>query len=417
LIAALAVAGMILAMAASFAAPQRYVSSAALRIGGQADATRIEGIEAVLLSRWYMTKLITGPLDLYGEERRRMPLEDVILQAQRDIQIRPVAAPSPNDAQTLGIFFTYPGKEKAQAAVREMAAQIVRQNSLVNRVREDTWRMAWPLEPMPPGQEVEILSMASLPQRPVSPSRFAFAACGLGAGLLLGLLTAMAIWRPKSTLRVAGFAAAGGALALGLSLFLPETYTSTATLRLDPPSVVPERLVKDVSGGPVAEHIQRLAQEVLSEDLAPSILKHDLYPEERVRKPLEEVAGIMRRDIIIKPLNPPLTPQGGSGAFSISFSYPDPLRATDGVNTLVSRFVARNLSEEQARVRATRNAEARFAVDRELGERLEVLDFGRLPEKPASPNRLAIAAAGLALGLLLGALAPRLRRNTTPQPA
>jgi uncharacterized protein involved in exopolysaccharide biosynthesis len=68
-------------------------------------------------------------------------------------------------------------------------------------------------------------------------------------------------------------------------------------------------------------------------------------------------------------------------------------------------------------VRATRNAEARFAVDRELGERLEVLDFGRLPEKPASPNRLAIAAAGLALGLLLGALAPRLRRNTTPQPA
>jgi uncharacterized protein involved in exopolysaccharide biosynthesis len=47
-----------------------------------------------------------------------------------------------------------------------------------------------------------------------------------------------------------------------------------------------------------------------------------------------------------------------------------------------------------------------------------VRDFGRLPEKPASPNRLAIAAAGLALGLLLGALAPRLRRRTrAPQVA
>jgi capsular polysaccharide biosynthesis protein len=417
LIAALAVAGMIVAAAASFAVPQRYVSSAALRIGGQADATRIEGIEAVLLSRWYMTKLITGPLDLYGEERRRMPLEDVILQAQRDIQIRPMAAPSPNGAQTLGIFFTYPDKEKAQAVVRELATQLVRQNSLVNGFREGSWRQAWPLEPMPPDQEVEILSMASLPQKPVGPNRFAFAALGLGAGLGLGLLTALVMRWPKSTLRIAGCAVAGGALALGLSLFLPKTYTSTAELRFDPPSSVPERLVRDVSGGPVAEHTQRLAQEVLSEDLAPSILKRDLYPEERARKPLKEVAGIMRRNIVFKPRSRPLEPKGGPGAFSISFSYPDPLKAKAGVDELLMRFMIRNLVDELAR-KATKSADARSAVDHGLGERLELLDPASLPAKPDSPNRLAIAAAGLALGLLLGALAPRLRRrNRTPEPA
>ena len=190
IIAALAVAGMIVAAAASFAVPRRYVSSAALRIAAQADATRIAGIAAVLLSRWYLTKLITGPLDLYSEERRRMPLEDVILQAQRDIQIGPMAAASPNGAPTLGVSFAYPDKEKAQAVVRELAAEMVRVNVAVNRNRQESWRMAWPSEPMPPGQEVEILSMASLPQKPVSPNRFAFAALGLGAGLLLGLLTA-----------------------------------------------------------------------------------------------------------------------------------------------------------------------------------------------------------------------------------
>jgi uncharacterized protein involved in exopolysaccharide biosynthesis len=269
---------------------------------------------------------------------------------------------------------------------------------------------------MPPGQEVEILSMASLPQKPVSPNRFAFAALGLGAGLGLGLLTALVMRWPKSTLRIAGCAVAGGALAFGLSLFFPKMYTSTVVLRFNPPSLVPERLVRDVSGGPVAEHIQRLAQEVLSEDLAPSILKLDLYPEERARKPLKEVAGVMRRNIVIKQLGPPLEPQGGPGAFSISFSYPDRLKAQAGARELVFRFAVRNITETRARI-ATKSADARFAVDRGLGEGLEVLDAASLPKMPVTPNRLAIAAAGLALGLLLGALAPRLRRrNRTPQP-
>jgi hypothetical protein len=125
----------------------------------------------------------------------------------------------------------------------------------------------------------------------------------------------------------------------------------------------------------------------------------------------------MRRNLVFKPRSRPLEPQGSQGAFSISFSYPDPVKAKAGVDELLMRFMIRNFTDERAR-QATMSAESRFAVDHGLGERLEVLDFGRLPEKPASPNRLAIAAAGLALGLLLGALAPRLRRRTrAPQVA
>jgi hypothetical protein len=313
---------------------------------------------------------------------------------------------------------------------------------------------------MRPGQEVEILSMASLPQKPVSPNPFAFAACGLGAGLLLGLLTATAIWRPKSTLRVAGFAAAGGALAFGLSWLLPEAYTSTAVLRLDPPYLVPERLVGAVSGGPVGERFQRLAQEVLNpEHLASLISARGLYPEERARKSLEEVAGIMRRNIAIRRLGPPTALPGATGAFSLSFSYSDNIQAQRVAGSLAASFVERNAAETRVRIEATKNAEVhqlieqglgkisamphfpdlpgtvgapnigarieetkynriRNLIDRGLVDRLEILDAATLPDKPNAPNRLAIAAAGLALGLLLGALAPRLRRRTrAPQVA
>jgi capsular polysaccharide biosynthesis protein len=45
---------------------------------------------------------------------------------------------------------------------------------------------------------------------------------------------------------------------------------------------------------------------------------------------------------------------------------------------------------------------AQNVIDRKAGENLEVLDPASLPEQPAEPNRLLIAAAGLGLGLGLG---------------
>jgi polysaccharide chain length determinant protein (PEP-CTERM system associated) len=45
---------------------------------------------------------------------------------------------------------------------------------------------------------------------------------------------------------------------------------------------------------------------------------------------------------------------------------------------------------------------AKNLEDREMGERLEVLDPANVPEKPAEPNRYEIAAAGIGLGLMAG---------------
>jgi LPS O-antigen subunit length determinant protein (WzzB/FepE family) len=424
LVAALAVAGMIVATAASFAMPRRYVSSTEVRFAPQRDDYRIESFKAGLLSRTSLAKLITGSLDLYSEERRGVPLEDVIDQMTRDVQIRWVKAASRDGAPALGISFAYSDKEKAQAAVREMAAQIVSDNARMNQSletdRQILWQSLWPSsDPPPPGHDIQILGMASLPQKPVGPSRLEFAAYGLGAGLTLGLLTALVMRWPKSTLRMAGFTVAGGALALGLSWFLTDTYTSTAVLRMLPPAVVPERLIGDVSGGPVAEHFQRLAQEVFStESLAGVVRKLDLYSGARARKPLQEVAGIMRRNIAFQPEIVPFAPPGDSRTFRISFSYPDGLQAQATVRELVLRFVVRHLIDQRARIEATKNDDALKVEKYGWGEALALLDQPTLPQTPVAPNRLAIAAAGLALGLLLGALVPRLRRRIgAAQPA
>jgi len=418
-IAALAVAGMVVAAAASFAVPRRYVSSAVVRIPPQAGSAQIEGIETEVLSRSNLTSLIAGPLDLYRGERRQMAIEDVVFEMRRDIQVRYMEAASPNGAPALAISFAYPDKEKAQAVVRKVATEIVSWNAMAKRNRDERWRAMWPSDPLPASQDFEILSMASLPEKPVSPNRFGFAACGLGAGLALGLLTALIMRWPKSGLRMAGFGVAGGALAFGLSLFCPMTYTSTTVLRLEPPSGVPERLVSAVSGGPAAQQFQRLAGEVFSTASLAKILqdpRFDLYPKERARKPLEEVAGIMRRNIAFRPMSSQTEPAGGPRAFSISFSYSNRRTARAVVQELTSRFIKQNVIDTMARMEERKNHEASKEAERGFGEYLDILDAPSL--LPVAPNHSAIAEAGLALGLLFGALAPRLRRRIrAPRPA
>ena len=410
-IAALAVAGMVVAASASFAVPRRYVSSAVVRVATQAGSAQIELIETYVLSRSNLRGLITGPLDLYRGERRQMPMEDVIDKMQRDIQVRYMEAASPNGAPALGISFAYPDKEKAQAVVRAVAKEIVSQNAGENRYREERWRAMWPSDPLPPGQDLEVLS---LPQKSVSPNRFWFAACGLA----LGLLAALVVRWPKSSMRMAGFGVVGGVLAFGLSLFCPMTYTSTTVLRLEPPSAVPGRLLSAVSGGPAAEQFQRLAGEVFSTASLAKILqdsRFDLYPKERARKPLEEVAGIMRRNIAFRPMSSQTEASGGPRAFSISFSYSNRRMAQAVVQKLTSRFFEQSVIDTMARAEGT-NEEVRKVAERGLGENLGVLDPTSLLR--VAPNHSAIAAAGLALGLLFGALAPRLRRRIrAPRPA
>jgi LPS O-antigen subunit length determinant protein (WzzB/FepE family) len=110
----------------------------------------------------------------------------------------------------------------------------------------------------------------------------------------------------------------------------------------------------------------------------------------------------MRRDINIQMLNPPGAPSG-SPAFSISFTYPNRKKAQAVVRALVTEFTEQNV-RERARAKAPGDEKVREIEEHKVGMNLEVLDPASLPEKPIAPNRLLIAAIGLASGLLLGIL-------------
>lgn len=70
------------------------------------------------------------------------------------------------------------------------------------------------------------------------------------------------------------------------------------------------------------------------------------------------------------------------------------------------------------------NVERMSVIQREIYSRrafeyVDVLDAPTVPQRPESPNRLIIAAAGLGAGLLIGAITLWIRRPGAPtlQPA
>ena len=107
---------------------------------------------------------------------------------------------------------------------------------------------------------------------------------------------------------------------------------------------------------------------------------------------MHEIAETMRRDLSIRIVNPART------AFQISFSYPDPLKAQAVVRELVTRFIEENLFVERERAQASGDAKSIEIAEHQVGDQLKVLDPASDPQEPFSPNRPAIALAGIALG-------------------
>jgi hypothetical protein len=409
--AAMALAGAILATCVSLAVPNRYVSTAVMRIKPAPDSDVTDWISQVqqsVLSRGSLVEMIQRPsLDLYRLERQRIPMEDVVELMRRDIRIRALEA----RPDLLTISFQYQDKEKAQAATRELVRRMTESNVAVNRLRAMAWRVLSPDTPLPPGDNFEILDPPSVAQRPAEPNRAAMIASGLAAGLLLGVLAAWLKPRRRRTLQMAGFAAGGGALAAAVSFLLPVTYISTAVMLIRGP-LVPARYLGAMAPEPIAQWLPNMTHEALSRDSLMAIMdKFDLYPKERASKPAEEVLDTMARAIRIRRL-------GQSQAFSVSFLYPESARAQLVVAALISRIADQNIRAERARWRNAHESEAvGNVIDRKLGAVLEVLDGASLPEHPIAPNRAIVTALGLLAGWILGAITLSVRQANQRRPA
>ncbi|HWE53680.1 MAG TPA: hypothetical protein VG273_28075 [Bryobacteraceae bacterium] len=125
---ALGMAGLLAGLGISFLVSPRYVSKAVITLEaspGNSVSAREQFLacQNVILSRTSLSAIITDPrLDLYQPERQKMPLEEVIQNMKRNIQISVQEVPPSGDGKylTFLIRFTYSDPVKTQQVVQAL---------------------------------------------------------------------------------------------------------------------------------------------------------------------------------------------------------------------------------------------------------------------------------------------------------
>ena len=178
-----------------------------------------------------------------------------------------------------------------------------------------------------------------------------------------------------------------------LSGRLPEEWVSETIVRLAPwyAGQTPD----------ADEQFHQLARQALGDASLASIIRtHHLYPQ--AAQPLPVVTRRMRDHISVARIT-----FDGQPAYRLSFGYPVPLAAMNALqDVLLSlRTNASVLRRDQLVVIP---AAARGTFDPEL---IQILDLPTLPDSPSLRQPIEASAAGLALGLLLGAALLDLRRR------
>lgn len=147
---------------------------------------------------------------------------------------------------------------------------------------------------------------------------------------------------------ILGPAFAGLVIAVLVAFLWPDTYVSTATIRVVPPQV-PQSLVPTNLNTAMSDRINAMYQQIVSRSTLTNIVNvYNLYPRERQRKPIDDVVEEMRRKIKLGTI----LPIGDSGmgrsqlaAFQISFAYENRVLAQKITGELVSRFMTENTRE------------------------------------------------------------------------
>lgn len=130
-----AFAGLVLSVVGAYLWPDTYRSSATLQLNEPASADsvtaaqqRIQKIERSVESRIGLESIV-GIYDLYPNERKHLPIEDVTANMKRSVHVTEVAAPANRDARNsvsaFQISFDYSDRVKAQKVVRDLAARFV----------------------------------------------------------------------------------------------------------------------------------------------------------------------------------------------------------------------------------------------------------------------------------------------------
>ncbi|HWQ54399.1 MAG TPA: GNVR domain-containing protein [Bryobacteraceae bacterium] len=444
-------AGLVISVMTAFFWPDTYISTAVMRITPQQVperlvpsnvtsqiAERLGAMQTEIISRGSLSDLIQRPsLDLYKRERQRKPMEDVVEQMRRDIHINildsPSSQPRNRAASAFQISFWYTDRYKAQAVVRELVTKFIEQNITVLRnqaslttsfltdelktAKDELDRIEAEITAfkvqnqgrLPEQQNSNLQALNSLHMQLASVNE---AINNSGQQRLL-METQLQNLRNQTTFITSNMHETVGSQAvknerlIQLNKTILETETSLAAAgevyRNDHPDIrtfrkklevlkkerdmlaAEDRQEQTKASGPqtvINPQAARSLEEIKSNvaTLQAQIRAKDLDIEQRIKQQAELnklIQGFQAR-IETAPAN--------------EQKYLGLLRDQELAKTKFQQMTQKKELSETAL-----NLE-----ERKAGENLEVLDQASLPEQPAEPNRVMIAAAGTGLGLLLG---------------
>ena len=143
--------GLVVSVCVAFMLPNEYTSKATMSITpaevgngivqnnmGSSLNERIQQMQTQIMSHTGLSTIINDPrLDLYKEERKTKPLEDVIEDMKSAIHYNFVALPGGRGAAAFDIVFSYSDKYKAQQTVNALMNKFVEENQNTQKTNQD----------------------------------------------------------------------------------------------------------------------------------------------------------------------------------------------------------------------------------------------------------------------------------------
>jgi polysaccharide chain length determinant protein (PEP-CTERM system associated) len=153
----------------------------------------------------------------------------------------------------------------------------------------------------------------------------------------------------------------GCALAFGVSLLLPERYTSQALVLVEQQKV-PEAYVRSVVTEELNQRLTSMKQQVLSRSQLQSIIERlGIYRNEVGSVPMEELVDRLRQGVIVTPIQPIIRQSRNTDlpGFYVAFTAPDPRTAQLVCAEITSKFLEQDLRRREARAQGTTDFLAR----------------------------------------------------------
>jgi len=393
----LALAGGVLALAASYRVPPRYVSSAVVRIVPVINDNRpiakqvlrraaADGIGMLQgFAMAVITERAAAQVVKWKPGERNRTILDAAQDQQDDVRIRPVELAGEKGV-AVRVSFADSDRGKAQAGLTELVKRAREVNEVMNTGNAALWNYLWH-QPVPFTEKIEVVDPASLPATPSGPRRSIFLAVGAAGGLLLGVLATLFRRHPGAGLQIAACGLAGFAVAGGLSLLVAERYSATAEMRIAAPND-PENYSGAAAVAPLSEWAERLRKEVV-------------IPRRFV------LAGVDGGDGVMQAKTQRATREGVIGIsvkgsdtampfLEVTFSHPDKSMARFGADRVAMALATQYWNDLIADTPAS--GPIREARQSRAGERFQV---GPFTTTTSTYYRWEIRAAGALAGILL----------------